>query len=106
MTSSPARIAWEYGAPWNGAGAASVRTTVFSLISCSFGRTGLRQRNAERLEDRIQHVLRVLAVQEADVERQAGPLGEPLEEATCDVRAKAPDTRLREVDVPDEQRRV
>ena len=32
-TKSPARIAWLYGAPWNGAGAASVRITVFSISS-------------------------------------------------------------------------
>ena len=72
-------IACEYGAPWNGAGAASVRTTVLlmpsSLLS-AVGRHALRQRDAERLEDRLEHVLRVVALDQADVQRQPGALGE------------------------------
>ena len=39
-TRSPQRIACEYGAPWNGAGAASVRTTVFSLPAPGAGKAG------------------------------------------------------------------
>src|SRR5215210_7919589 len=63
-TKSPKRIACEYGAPWNGAGAASVRTTDLSamcLLSAGRG-AGLEERDPERLEDRLEHVLGVTAV--------------------------------------------
>src|SRR3982751_3060708 len=79
-TKSPARIACEYGAPWNGAGADSVRTTVLSATLVSFGVASLGQRYAERLEDRVEHVLGLGAVEEAYVERDTRPLGEPVEE--------------------------
>src|SRR4051794_25229845 len=102
-TKSPARIACEYGAPWKGAGADSVRTTVLSATLVSFGVAGLRQRYAERLEDRIENVLRVGAVQQAHVERDARRLGEPVEKSPGDVGAEAADPRVREVDVRDEQ---
>src|SRR5437763_2840367 len=67
-TRSPTRSACEYGAPWNGAGAASVRTTSFSATQLP---PRLRQRDAERLEDRLQDVLRVLAVDEPHVHGEA-----------------------------------
>src|SRR5689334_1945585 len=102
-TSPFAAIACEYGAPWNGAGAASVRTAVLSTRS-SFGSARLGERDAERLEDRLEHVLRIGSVQKPDMQRHARPLGELLEEAACDVRAETADARLRQVDVRDEQR--
>ena len=77
-TRSPTRIAWLYGAPWNGPGARSVRMTSFSAMrapSLSFG-AGARERDAERLEDRGQDVLRVLALDQANVDREPGGLGE------------------------------
>src|SRR6266702_6660747 len=58
-----ATIACEYGAPWNGAGAASVRTTVLSAIDRSLVRR-LRERHAQRLEDRLEDMLRLGAVQQ------------------------------------------
>src|ERR671937_480705 len=71
-TRSPTRIACEYGAPWNGAGAASVRTTSFSATAHP---ARLGERDAEGLEDRLEHVLRVLALDQPDVQRQPGALG-------------------------------
>ena len=66
-------IACEYGAPWNGAGAASVRTTsllMHLLLVGGAGRpTGLPERGAERLEDRLEHVLRVGPFEQPHVER-------------------------------------
>src|SRR5436190_24334410 len=78
-----ALIACEYGAPWKGAGAASVRTAVLSATISSFIAAGLCQRDAERLEDRLEDVLRVGPVQEPYVERHASALGELLEKAAC-----------------------
>src|SRR5579864_4293070 len=75
-----ATIACEYGAPWNGAGAASVRTTVLSATVASLVRR-LRERNAQRLEDRLEHVLRIGAVQEPHVQVQSRALCKALEEA-------------------------
>src|ERR687884_2317381 len=100
-TRSPTRIACEYGAPWNGAGAASVRTTSFSATPLP---PRLRQRDAERLEDRLQHVLGVLAVDEPHVHRQARALGELLEEPRDDVALEPRYVRRREVDVRDDER--
>src|ERR687887_2432331 len=76
-TRSPTRIACEYGARWNGAGAASVRTTSFSATPLP---PRLRQRDTQRLEDRLQHVLGVLAVDEPHVDGQARTLGKLVEE--------------------------
>src|SRR4051794_2053082 len=102
-----ALIACEYGAPWNGAGACSVRTAVLSATGClSFAGACLREGDAQRLEDRIEDVLRVGAVEQADVQRQSRAVGEPLEEAAGDVVAEAADARVREIDVGDEQRLV
>src|SRR5581483_9003803 len=104
-TKPPAAIACEYGAPWNGAGAASVRTTRLSAICSSFGRR-LRERNTQRLEDRLEHVLGVLAVQQPDVQRHAGAVGEAFEEPADDVGAEPADAGLGEVDVRDDERLV
>src|SRR5438552_162049 len=91
-TKSPARIACEYGAPWNGAGAASVRTTVLSATFHSFRRARVGERDAECLEDRLEHVLAVGSVQQADVQRQPCSFREAFEEA---ARPLSPQ-RLRE----------
>src|SRR5206468_445725 len=90
-----AAIACEYGAPRNGAGAASVRTTVLSATCSSFARR-LRQGDAQRLEDRLEHVLRLRAVQQPDVQRQACAFREPLEEPARDVGSEAADAGLGE----------
>ena len=71
-TKPPATIAWEYGAPWNGAGAASVRTTLLSPSELlSRGTARLRERDAERLEDRLEDVLGVAPLDQAHVQGQA-----------------------------------
>src|SRR2546430_1400418 len=105
---SPARIACEYGAPWKGAGAFSVRITDFISVAIgllsSAGTAALRQRNAERLEDRLQHVLGVPALDQADVERQARPFGELGEKSGDEIGRETADTHIREIDVRDEQR--
>ena len=94
-----ATIAWLYGAPWNGAGASSVRTTCL-LTRLSFrGAARLADCCAERLEDRAQHILGVLALEDADVDVQPGALGELLQEDGDDVAAEAADTLTREIDV-------
>src|SRR5579859_2972159 len=81
-----ATIACEYGAPWNGAGAASVRTTVLSATAASLIRR-LRERNAQCLEDRLEHVLRLGAVQQAHVQRHSRSFSEAFQEAAGDVGA-------------------
>src|SRR3954454_146510 len=69
-TSPFATIACEYGAPWKGAGADSVRTTDLSVTRSSFVRC-LSERDTDRLEDRLEYVLRVRPVQEAHVQCEA-----------------------------------
>src|SRR3954452_10716976 len=106
-----ALIACEYGAPWNGPGAASVRTTSFMLLppaSCSSLRraASLREGAAERLEDRHQHVLRVPPFEHAHVDGQARPRGELVQEARDDVAREPADSVVREVDVRDDDRAV
>src|SRR3954454_2243588 len=103
-TSPFALIAWEYGAPWKGAGADSVRTTVLSATCSSFGATGLCECDAERLEDRLENVLRVGPVQEPHVERHACAFCELLEKAAGGGRPQPADSRLGQVDVRDEHR--
>src|SRR4051795_4480665 len=103
-TSPFALIAWEYGAPWNGAGAVSVRTTVLSATLSSFGAARLRERDAERLEDRFEDVLRVRPVQEPHVQRHARALCECLEKAAGAIGTEPADAGLGEVDVRDEHR--
>src|SRR6478735_5605406 len=104
-TSPLATIAWLYGAPWNGAGASSVRMICFAVIfvapsslrlSCfsSFGRAArLADGRAERLEDRAQHVLGIFALEDADVDVQPGAVRELLEEGPDDVLAEPADAR-------------
>ncbi len=100
-TRSPfALIACEYGAPWNGAGAASVRTT--SLLTCpsSFGWLGMRH----GLPSAAPTALKIAAstccgsraLEQPDVQVQAGRLRERLEEARRDVGVETPATRSSE----------
>src|SRR5512133_3280294 len=86
-TNPPAQIAWEYGAPWNGAGAASVRIASCSGTASTLrsGTARLGERDAQRLEHRLQHVLRVVAGDQPDVEGDAGALGEAAEEIGDEV---------------------
>src|SRR5438105_5942178 len=100
-TSSPTTIACEYGAPWKGAGAASVRITCLSGTPYP---AGLSKRDPEGLEDRLQDVLGVLAVDEPDVQRQPSSLRELLEKPRDDVALDAGDMGRREVDVRDDER--
>src|SRR5579871_5630683 len=100
-----AAIACEYGAPWNGAGALSVRTTVLSLTDVSSdGFACLGQCGAECLEDRFEHVRAVGAVEEPDVEDEPRMVGERFEEAADDVRAEPADTGVAQVDIRDDER--
>src|SRR6266550_1269648 len=107
-TNSPARIACEYGAPWNGAGALSVRTTDLAstaiLLLSPAGPGALRQCHAEALEDRLQHVLRVSPLDQADVERQACALRELSQKPGDEVGREAADAHVGQIDVRDEQR--
>src|SRR4029078_4578844 len=96
----PERRPRESGAPWTAAGAASVRTPSSSATLPP----RLSQRDAERLEDRLQHVLGVLAVDEPHVHGQPPALRELLEEARHDVALESADVRRREVDVRDDER--
>ena len=90
-TRSPIRIAWLYGAPWNGPGARSVRMTSFSAMApFSVLGAGLRERGAERLEDRGQHVLRVLALDQANMDREPCGLGEAAERTPRRDRSEGP----------------
>src|ERR1700704_1808472 len=95
-----ATTACEYGAPWNGAGADSVRTMVLSATRSSLVRR-LRERHTQRLEDRFEHVLRLSAVEQSHVQGQPGPLRKALEKAPRDVGAEPANTCLREIDVRD-----
>src|SRR4029453_10282155 len=98
-------IACEYGAPWNGAGASSVRTAVLPISSPPFPWAAcLRERHAERLEDRLEHVLRIVAVDQADVQRKPSALRELVQEARDEVGAETADPRLREIDVRYDER--
>src|SRR5205085_4927746 len=64
----------------------------------------LSEGNSERLENRLEHVLRVAAVEKAHVQREAGALRELLEETRGEIALEPGDACLREVDVRDEQR--
>ena len=78
-TRPPALIACEYGAPWNGAGAASVRTTVLLCHHSSFRRwCGRRCASAtpSALKIASSTCCGFVALDQADVQRQAGALGE------------------------------
>ena len=58
----------------------------------------LRERCAQGLEDRLQHVLRVVAVDQAHVQGQARGTGELVEEARGEIGGQAPGTSLRLVE--------
>src|SRR5262245_45589299 len=107
-TNPPVTIAWLYGAPWNGAGARSVRTAALSLMRFLPGsRTGsarLGERDAERLEDRLEDVLRVRALDQPDVDDQACALGQAAQEPCGEVDPEAADPRGREVGVRGHER--
>src|SRR5918994_5070222 len=122
-TRPAAFTAWLYGAPWNGAGARSVRTISFSAIAsprsvtrgreaassgilerwtsapAELQRTRSRQRGAEGLEDGFEHVPRVFPVDQADVQREAGGLGERVEEAGGKIAAESARAGLGQIDV-------
>src|SRR6185437_2682642 len=107
-----ALIACEYGAPWNGAGADSVRTTSLAIerpfsLRLGLGRpAGEPKGGADGLEHREQHVLRVLALEQAHVQVQAGAEGELLQEARDDVGGEPRHALAGEVDVGCERRAV
>src|SRR5215510_9538961 len=88
-----------------GAGASSVRTAVLSISLPPFPwSAGLRERHAERLEDRLEHVLRIVAVDQANVQRKPSARGQLVQEARDEVGAEPADPGLREVDVRDDER--
>ena len=64
---------------------------VISLPVVCAARAG--QRGAQRLEDRVEHVLRVVAFQQANVQRQAGAAGEALQEVADHVGREPADVR-------------
>src|SRR5919109_2709963 len=64
---------------------------------------GPRERNAERLEDRLEHVLRIFALDQPDVQRQPGALGELLQEARDDVFLETRYVGRGEIDVRDDE---
>src|SRR5512133_3960319 len=103
-TKPPARIACEYGAPWNGAGAASVRTTDFDSAAIGLlppRSYGLGQSDAQALEDRLEDVLRVAPLDQTDVKGQPCALGELGQEARDEVGGETADPQIRKVDVRD-----
>jgi hypothetical protein len=79
-----------------------VRTTSFIRLPPWPARLG--QRDAERLEDGLEHVLRVASFDQTDVQCQSSGLGELVEEARSEVAGQPCDPRLRQVHVRDEQR--
>ena len=62
------------------------------------------KRNPERLEDRLQHMLRVAALDQPHVKGEAGALGELAQEVPDEIAAQARDARVREVDIRDDER--
>src|SRR5207249_445356 len=108
-TSPPARIAWEYGSPWKGAGAFSVLMTILSdmrLFLSPARAARLRKCHSERLEDRLEHVVRVRAVDQPHVERQGGAVDELAQERRDEIDRHAAEPGTREVHVGHEQRLV
>src|SRR5262245_11685106 len=75
-------------------------------MSLLFGRrsAGGAERDPERLEDRLQDVLAVLALEQAHVDGQARALGQLAQEARDRVALEAADALAREVDVRDDER--
>src|SRR5207237_637832 len=93
-TRSPARIACEYGAPWKGAGAFSVLMTILSVMRLLLPparAARLGERHPERLEDRLEDVVGVRAVDQTDVERQGGSVDELAQECRDEIRGQAAD---------------
>ena len=70
------------------------------------GTAALRQCDAERLEDRLEDVMRVRAVEQTDVQRQRRAVRELAQERGDDVGRDPAETRLRQVDVRHQQRLV
>jgi hypothetical protein len=66
--------------------------------------TRLPERCADRLEDRGEHVLWILAFQQADVQVEPRRLDELAQELRRDVVAETADPQVGEVDVGDQQR--
>ena len=66
----------------------------------------LRKRDAERLEDRLEHVLRVGSVHQAHVQGERGAVDELAQKRGDDVGRHAAEPRARQIDVGDEQRLV
>ena len=64
----------------------------------------MRQSGAERLEDGLEDVARVLAVDQPDVKRQPRRLRERLEEARSEVAAEPSRARLGQIDVARDER--
>src|SRR6185312_11760718 len=62
-----------------------------------------RQGNSQRLEDRLQHVLRIRALDQADVQRQSCALRQLAQERGDDVAREAGDAGVAEVDVRDHE---
>src|SRR5947209_20165968 len=60
---------------------------------------GLGQGDPECLEDRLENVLGILALDQPDVQRQAGAGGELAKEVGDEIGSEPADARLREVDV-------
>jgi hypothetical protein len=85
-----------------------LEATVFALgiheDTGSLTHTTTTQRDAEALEDRFQHVLRVPPLDQADEQRQPGALGELGQEPGDKVCGEAPDAHVGEIDVGNEQR--
>ena len=65
----------------------------------------MHEGDPERLEHRLEDVLGVVAGDQADVQRDAGALGEAAEEVRDEVGAETADARLREIDVGGEHGR-
>ena len=63
----------------------------------------MRKSNAKRLEDRLEHVLRVAPLDETHVQRQARRLRELVQEAGRKISGQPRDACLRQIDVRDEQ---
>src|SRR5205823_10410805 len=82
-------------------GRRSCRSRTGLLSLARFG-----QRCPERLEDRLEHVTAVGAVEEAYVQDEPRVLGQHLEEPPRDVGSEPPDAGLRQVDIGDEERLV
>src|SRR6266487_5688222 len=59
--------------------------------------------HAECLEDRLEHVLGIVAADQPHVQREPTSLGKLVEEARHEIRAETADPRLGQVDVGDHE---